>query len=970
NPSGNGSEVTLQSPVILADTITIYVGARVLGGTTIGLSSYDYGSIHGDSSWINLFHARDSDTNFDSFGGSISFDTTTPWYFDSDPSTLESFSGKYDFYSVAQHEIEHLLGFNDGVNAFRANTAGANFTGPTVEALYGGPAPLDSVSDRSHWSEGLMSGGSEVIMDPSISSNLRKNVTPLDLAVLEDIGYNITTYAAPDTTNTVGANNASTTISQPLADGATPVSLGKVGNGTIVISADNTYTGGTVIQQGTLQIGAGGTTGSIVGNIVDNATLAFNRSDSYLFAGNISGTGQLQQIGHGALSLSGNNTYAGGTVLKSGTLNINSAHAIGTGPLTINGIAVIDNTSGAAITLATDNTQNWNSNFTFGGTYDLNLGKGSVSMNSNRTITVSAGSLDVGGSISGKQTIYGITKAGPGTLILSGNSTYGGMTTISAGALQIGDGDTSGSIVNSKIFNNALLTFNRSDTFTVSNKISGSGVLVNNGSGSLILNGINSYTGGTIINGGTLISGNVFALGSSTASLTINKGTFDLNGNNVVVGLLTGANILPAIITNQGTKAAILTIKNTLPADYAGSIQNGSAVTALLKSGTGAQSLSGNNTFSGGTTLNAGTLNINSATALGTGVLSITGISSIDNTSGTPITLGSITPQSWNSNFTFKGTNDLSLGMGNALMSATRTLTINAGNLTVDGVISGAKISVGLIKAGTGTLILSANNTYTGTTTIKTGTLQVGNGGTSGSIALKSKIANTGMLIFNHSDNFIVANTISGKGKVIDNGSGALTLTGANTYTGGTILNEGTLQVGSAGALGKGNVTLNDGTLGTNAVQHQINVNGNLLWDSAAEIALTLTTNPLTSEKVKITGTLQALDNNPLIFDFTPLNLPMGDTTFLIMTAAKGFGNFTASSFSFTSSDPGLHGTFRIDGKNLFFDDGYDPDPVHSFASNGDFQPVPEPGTITLLLLGGIIFIGTRSVIRRYNLSS
>ena len=85
-------------------------------------------------------------------------------------------------------------------------------------------------------------------------------------------------------------------------------SLTQLGAGTIDLTGANTYTGGTTISAGTLQIGAGGTTGSIVGNVVDNAKLAFDRSNSVTFAGIVSGSGSLTQLGAGTIDLTAANT--------------------------------------------------------------------------------------------------------------------------------------------------------------------------------------------------------------------------------------------------------------------------------------------------------------------------------------------------------------------------------------------------------------------------------------------------------------------------------------------------------------------------------------------------------------------------------------------------------------------------------------------------------------------------------------
>jgi len=104
-------------------------------------------------------------------------------------------------------------------------------------------------------------------------------------------------------------------------------SVSQIGTGTTILTGNDTYTGGTRIKAGTLQLGNGGTTGGIVGNVVDNGVLAFNRSDIVTFPGEIAGTGSVSQIGTGTTILTGNDTYTGGTNVAVGALALgNPSH--------------------------------------------------------------------------------------------------------------------------------------------------------------------------------------------------------------------------------------------------------------------------------------------------------------------------------------------------------------------------------------------------------------------------------------------------------------------------------------------------------------------------------------------------------------------------------------------------------------------------------------------------------------------
>lgn len=376
----------------------------------------------------------------------------------------------------------------------------------------------------------------------------------------------------------------------------------KQGSGTLALGGDNTYTGDTTIAAGTLQLGAGGASGSVVGDIVNNGTLAANRSDTFMLGGTISGTGVFVQQGTGTTVLSGANTYSGGTQINAGTLSVASDANLGAaaGPLAFNGGALANT---AEFTLSRPITLGANGG-TFNTLADLTVssamsGPGALTKTGDATLiltadnspaggtTIQAGTLQLGdggstGSVTGNianngvlaiehantYTLAGVVSGsgsllqnGTGTTILSANNTYSGGTTVAAGRLQLGAGGTSGAIVG-PVVNDGILTVNRSDTVVLGGTISGSGALEQIGFGTTILAEINTYSGPTTVAAGTLQAGAAGAFGA-TSQMTVAAGaTLFLDGFSQTFANLDNAGLVQ-LADIGGTPGTSVTITNS-----------------------------------------------------------------------------------------------------------------------------------------------------------------------------------------------------------------------------------------------------------------------------------------------------------------------------------------------------------------------------------------------------------------------
>lgn len=348
----------------------------------------------------------------------------------------------------------------------------------------------------------------------------------------------------------------------------------------------------------------------------------------------------------------------------------------------------------------------------------------------------------------------------------------------------------------------ASLTVTGNTTFT--------GRVTKTGGGVLTLSGTNSGAGGVDLMGGTLNINSATALG--TGQFTIGAGTTINNstGNPVTVSTnnamvwegsfsYTGTQAL-----NLGTGAVTLASPVTITANgstltVGGVISDGASAFALVKDGAGALTLSNANAFDGGMTLNAGTLNINNATAIGTGTFTING-GTIDNTTAGAITLTNNNASIWNGNFTFTGTQSFNFGTGavnfGTAAGTSRTVTVTAGNLTVGGPITNGTTANSLVKLGAGTLTLTglsttAANNYTGGTTLGGGTT-----------VLTSSAVFTGGLTMGSSAGNTTLSTLDLSSASATFGGAMLVQTNSTTANSITIGNGQTLQVNGSFMLG------------------------------------------------------------------------------------------------------------------------------------------------------------------------
>jgi len=748
-----------------------------------------------------------------------------------------------------------------------------------------------------------LSGNSVII------ANLSSNATPGSPIVENASALN----AVLSVGNAANLSGAFAGVLQNGTGGGT-LGLTKIGNGTLTLSGANTYSGATTVSAGTLAAGAANTLsansavvmadvaganlslggfvqtvkslaggGATGGNVSLGANGGLTVSDAGSFGGVISGTGSsgLTKSGTGTLTLSGANTYAGATALTNGALVLTGAGAINASSgITLNGAAakLIQNGS-TAVSSTVTLTQG-----TVTGTGTIN------------TVNVGAGT---GGIITNNDGVGGATLT-IGTLTLSGGASLN---------LTLAGGNTAAPLVVTSVLNNAALnavtlaagnptgwvngtTYNILDYGT----LGGTGgynfnKVANNVSGRQTATWNDDTVNGVITlaiagdkpvwtNGGdgkwnTASTGNWQLLASSAAT------TFQAFDEVIFNDSAAGTGTLAVEIDAANVDTFAMSFDHSAK-DYAVTGAFGIASGSLTKSGTGKLTVSTNNAYAGGTFLNAGTLRATSfATALGSGSLTL---------AGGVLELANDTALSFGRNTTLTADAQITsdrLASGDGLTHTLGTLSLGARTLTLR---KGANVATGVagLTFGATTLTGAATFDLGADTALTLGA--VANGANGATFRGAGRFAQTG--VWGNGSGGLAFGT---------DFTGVVTLNQANTFTGGVVLEGGTLNINHATALG--------GAAGT------FRLAGATL-DNTSGAALTLTNNnPIT------------LDGNIAFTGTADLNLGTGAISFgtatgTVRTLTVGAGTLTLGG-AISASGLGLTkagaGTLSLTGANKLY---------------------------------------------------
>jgi fibronectin-binding autotransporter adhesin len=452
----------------------------------------------------------------------------------------------------------------------------------------------------------------------------------------------------------IADNVSGTTTSAAFASGTTNITLDSA-TGIVAGAAVS----GSGIAPGTTVLSVTGATRVVT---LSQATTGSSAAGTLISVAGVTNPLILSKAGTGIWTLSGSNSYTGGTTISAGILTFmtpNAQPSSGTVSVT-----------GGSLGLGVGGSSSFTS-ANVGAAFNNTLTRVSMGSGAGVAIDTTAGNFAYASNITSRS----LTKLGANTLTLSGSNTTSGTMTAVAGMLQFAKtaalyGGTAANWTASRLItgSGATLAFNvggtgeftqgnvttlltnlaasssatngmnagsnlgfdttnaTGGTFTINDVIAnttgasgGARGLAKLGSGTLVLGGSNSYSGGSTVSEGTVRLGHASALGASTGRLAIDAGTIDLNGNAVTIGALTGSS--GASILSGVAGVARLTSSSGDASTFAGTISNGSGVVGFTKAGSGRLSFTAAHSYTGSTIISGGTLALGSGASLASGLI-------------------------------------------------------------------------------------------------------------------------------------------------------------------------------------------------------------------------------------------------------------------------------------------------------------------------------------------------------------
>ncbi len=681
-----------------------------------------------------------------------------------------------------------VLGSGNGTfdtNGFDSSWGGAVTGSGGLSVISSIPGGALNLSGTNSYTGGTYVG-SGTVLNITSDNNLgtAQGLLTLDGGTLQAGGNYIYSYRPVSLTSQGGAfdTNAYTLILYGEIEGAG--GLTKVGNGTLELNGANSYGGGTTVNGGELYVSNDAALGNPAGIVaVNNATFAsygLTTSRDFVLSGSttfdcdftdfegiLSGTGSLTKTSNNPMTLSGVNTYSGGTTLAAGILSIYNEDNLGTGPLALSG--------GTLQTLDA---------MTFTG--NILLGPDGIG-----TINTDGFNSTFSGVISGN--LGYLFKSGAGTLTLAGLNTYSGYTYISGGILNVASNQNLGTggyvwMEGGTLQAGASVTFTKTlylDTGGGTIDTNGYNVLwtggvmwlspfIKTGAGTLTLDGSSyGYSPGSTqidIRQGSLVFADTMVPNDAAISIE-SAGTLDLNGNNLTLGSLSGTGAV-------SMETATLILDGAVGSSFGGVI---SGTGELVKTGAGALTLTGTNTYSGGTSVSGSLLAVGSIGALGA--------------AGSTLTLDAGTLQAASG---VSLSNNLLVTANGGIFDSNGFDSTWAGNITGTG---------GFTKTGQGILTLDGTASNALGVTVLNGTLEVGDiGNTEALINCPVSIASGGQLTGYGSVFGVVTNSGTLK---LQGTSGSFNVAQFDQLPGGTFLVETAPGNGNSAELATFNASLN-----------------------------------------------------------------------------------------------------------------------------------------------------------------